>query len=66
MLLGPKLEAFVEQSPVRVMRRGLVEKFFHPERVDRLFEAHAVSQDTWPWPFRNWLAITSRFDAVLL
>jgi len=51
MLLGPKFEAFVEQSPVSVMMRGLVEKFFHPERVDRLFEEHAVTQYTWQLPF---------------
>jgi hypothetical protein len=51
MLLGPKFEAFVEQSPVSVMMRGLVEKFFHPERVDRLFEEHAVMQYTWQLPF---------------
>lgn len=51
MLLGPKFEAFVERSPVSVMMRGLVEKFFHPERVDRLFEEHAVVQYTWQLPF---------------
>ena len=31
--------------------RGLVEKFFHPERVKRLFEEHAVSQYMWQLPF---------------
>ena len=53
MLLGAKFEAFVEQSSVSVMMRWLVEKFFHPERVDRLFEEHAVTQYTWQWPFRT-------------
>jgi len=51
MLLGPKFEAFVDQSPVSVMMRGLIERFFHPERLDRLFEEHALVQYTRHLPF---------------
>ena len=51
MLLGPRFEAFVEQSPVSVMMGGLIERLFHPERLDRIFEEHAVVQYTRHLPF---------------
>jgi hypothetical protein len=41
-MLGAIFEQFVEESPVSVMARGLMERVFAPERMDRLFETHAV------------------------
>jgi len=38
MLLGEMFERFVEQSPVTVMVRGILEKVLVPEKLDELFE----------------------------
>jgi len=46
MLLGKRFEAFVEDSPISVMVRGALERVFNPERLDRVFEDHAVIQYT--------------------
>ena len=43
MLLGPKFQAFVDKSPLSVMMRGIVERIFHPDRLELIFEEHAVS-----------------------
>ena len=43
-MLSAIFEQFVEESPVSVMARGLMERVFEPERMDRLFEKHAVEQ----------------------
>ena len=53
MLLGPKFQAFVEGSPLSVMMRGVVENVFHPERLDAIFEEHAVLGDTRHLPFHT-------------
>lgn len=49
MSLGSKMlssifEKFVRESPVSVMARGLMERVFAPERMDKLFETHAKVQ----------------------
>lgn len=44
MLLGKRFEAFVEDSPVSVMVRGTLERVFNPEKLDQVFEDHAVSR----------------------
>jgi hypothetical protein len=42
MLLGRPFAAFVKDSPVSVMVRGTVERIFDPERLDQIFQEHAV------------------------
>jgi hypothetical protein len=46
MLLNGVFERFVQQSPVAVMVRGLLENTLTPASVDALFEAHAENQYT--------------------
>ncbi len=46
MLLGEIFERFVEQSPVTVMVRGVLEKVIAPEKLDELFEKTAKVQYT--------------------
>ncbi len=41
MLLGQVFERFVQESPVSVMVRGLLEKFLCPQKLDELFEQSA-------------------------
>lgn len=43
-MLGAIFEEFVKESPVSVMARGLMERVFAPERMDRLFENNAKRQ----------------------
>jgi hypothetical protein len=45
-MLGDVFTAFVEQSPVSVMMRALMERIFRPERLDEIFETHAKVQYT--------------------
>ncbi len=46
MLLGEIFERFIEQSPVTVMVRGVLEKVITPEKLDELFEKTAKAQYT--------------------
>jgi len=41
MLLGKRFDAFVEDSPVSVMVRGILERAFDPPRLNALFEQTA-------------------------
>lgn len=45
-MLGAIFERFIEQSPVSVMVRGLMEQVFAPDRMNTLFEATAQVQYT--------------------
>lgn len=45
-MLGAIFERFIEQSPVSVMVRGLMERVFAPEAMNALFEATAQVQYT--------------------
>jgi len=45
-MLGVIFERFVEESPVSVMVRGLMERVFAPEQIDRIFEENAKVQYT--------------------
>ena len=45
-MLASVFESFVEQSPISVMMRGLMERIFRPQRLDELFEIHAKQQYT--------------------
>jgi hypothetical protein len=44
--LGKVFEPFVEQRPICVMARGVLENLFHAERLDALFERTAEVQYT--------------------
>ena len=44
MLLGQNFERSVEESPISVMVRGVLENAFHPDQVGALFERTAESQ----------------------
>jgi S-adenosylmethionine/arginine decarboxylase-like enzyme len=46
MLLGQVFERFVQESPVSVMVRGLLEKVLCSQIVDELFERSAQAQYT--------------------
>jgi IS4 transposase len=46
MLLGKRFKAFIEASPVSVMIRGTLERVLDPEKLERVFEDHAVRQYT--------------------
>ena len=46
MLLGQVFERFVEESPVSVMVRGLLEKVLCSQTLDELFESSAKTQYT--------------------
>lgn len=43
-MLSSIFEQFVQESPISVMARGLMELVFAPERMDQLFETHAIEQ----------------------
>jgi IS4 transposase len=45
-MLANIFDAFVQQSPVSVMMRGMIEHVFRAERLDALFEHHAKAQYT--------------------
>lgn len=45
-MLGAVFERFVQQSPISVMMRGLMERIFAPAALDALFEATAQEQYT--------------------
>lgn len=44
MILGQVFERFVEDSPVSVMVRGLLEKILSPQKLDELFERNSQTQ----------------------
>lgn len=45
-MLGAIFERFVKESPISVMVRGLMERVFAPETINRIFEENASSQYT--------------------
>jgi len=45
-VLASVFDAFIEQSPVSVMMRALMERVFRPQRLDEIFAAHAKLQYT--------------------
>ncbi|UBF30053.1 transposase (plasmid) [Kovacikia minuta CCNUW1] len=45
-MLASIFDAFIEQSPISVMMRGLMEHVFQAERLDTLFETYAKVQYT--------------------
>ncbi|HEY9729285.1 MAG TPA: hypothetical protein V6D50_22780 [Chroococcales cyanobacterium] len=59
-MLGVVFEQFVEESPISVMARGLMEQVFAPERMDGLFETYAVEQ------YQQELLFSSQVDLMSL
>ena len=45
-MLAAIFDRFIEASPVSVMLRGLLEKVFRAERIDKIFEQQAQAQYT--------------------
>lgn len=58
-MLGAIFKRFVEQSPVSVMVRGLMERTFSSEQIDRIFEAKAKVQYTRELLFSNLVDLMS-------
>ncbi len=46
MILSQVFERFVEESPVSVMVRGLLETILYPQKLDALFERSTEIQYT--------------------
>lgn len=59
-MLSTVFEQFVEESPISVMARVLMERIFIPERLDNIFEAHATVQ------YQQDLLFSSQVDLMSL
>ena len=46
MKLGETFERFLQQAPISVMYRALLERALDPHELDRLFESQATTQYT--------------------
>lgn len=52
-MLNPKFDAFIQESPISVMARSLVERSFQPEQLDHWFNITAQKQYTKELLFSN-------------
>lgn len=43
-MLSRIFDAFVKESPITMMMRGLMEAVFRPQRLDEIFESHSQLQ----------------------
>lgn len=59
MLIGKQFQMFVEQSPVSVIVRGTLERVFHPEKLEQVFEDNSVLQYTKELTFTECVHIMS-------
>jgi hypothetical protein len=59
-MLASIFEQFVKESPVSVMARGLMERIFAAERMDKLFTTHAKVQ------YQRDLLFSSQVDLMSL
>jgi hypothetical protein len=59
MWLGQRFEAFVQKAPISVMVRAVLERAFHSQRIDALFERTAVRQYTRDLLFSTVVALMS-------
>jgi len=59
-MLSAIFEQFVPESPISVMSRGLMERVFAPERMDKIFENHAQVQ------YQQDLLFSSQIDLMSL
>lgn len=59
MILGPIFERFLEQSPICVMQRAVLENVFAPAKLDRIFHTAAVAQYERELLFSTLVEVTS-------
>src|SRR6187401_1244894 len=59
MILGACFEKFLERSPVSVMVRGILERVFDPEKLERVFTDNAVLQYTRELTFAHCVELMS-------
>jgi hypothetical protein len=59
MILGECFEKFLERSPVSVMVRGILERIFAPEQLERVFTDNAVLQYTRELTFAHCVGLMS-------
>ncbi|TWH42315.1 hypothetical protein [Dulcicalothrix desertica] len=59
-MLSSIFEQFVEESPISVMARVLMERIFCSERLDNIFETHATAQ------YQQDLLFSSQVDLMSL
>ena len=59
MILGECFEKFLAQSPVSVMVRGILERVFDPEKLERVFTDNAVLQYTRELTFAQCVGLMS-------
>jgi hypothetical protein len=45
-MLASVFDAFVKESPISVMMRGMMEPVLRPQRLDEIFESHSKLQYT--------------------
>jgi hypothetical protein len=63
MILGEGFEQFLARSPVSVMVRGILERVFDPEKLERVFSDNALLQYTRELTFAQCVGLMS--DVVL-
>jgi DDE family transposase len=59
MMLGECFEKFLNRSPVSVMVRGILERVFDPEKLERVFSEHALLQYTRELTFAHCVELMS-------
>jgi len=59
MILGECFEKFLDRSPVSVMVRGILERIFDPEKLERVFSEHALLQYTRELTFAHCVELMS-------
>lgn len=59
MMLGECFEKFLARSPVSVMVRGILERVFDPEKLERVFSDHALLQYTRELTFAQCVGLMS-------
>ena len=59
MMLGKCFEKFLNRSPVSVMVRGILERVFDPEKLERVFSEHALLQYTRELTFAHCVELMS-------
>lgn len=58
-MIDAMFEKFVEETPITVMVRGIMERIFEPAALDNLFETYAVKQYTRELLFSNVVSLMS-------
>lgn len=59
MLLGKPFAAFVAKSPVSVIVQGTLERVFDPQKLEQVFDNHAVAQYTKELTFADCVGLMS-------